>query len=559
MWLFSAQQGTFPIHLIVAMVSNFVGQFRKCGSCKFQTDLKILNRRAAASCRYIPVSLPTVFTEGGLSSSSNFELQSLHRKQFLCNFASGCPSNICSLVPPFSESLSSLIIYKHNCINICFFYVRLHYLSHFRRFSVSSSHPTSISGSVEEDVVQSLGPGCTDEVQLEMKIGDGNEMNVPSNFVLEIVDIIKHGGEDWKSRLNKAASKLNVKSISEIFEVLNSQRKSGLRFFEWVRRNNPKLHMNADVCSLIIDNCGCLDDYLTMNSLLKEFKSEKICLTHKAFGFLPILASTNDSLVESVERVVGLLNEVGGSCRNSGIYALIEMFCKSDLFEMAKYVMEITEKKDSYYNILIRENCRRDRVEDARGIIPEMRESGCVTNAKTYNYLFGNLCKYERMDDAYKLLEEMNKAGSPPDASTFGILIHFLCSSGKVDRAYKFLDQLASEGLVPLPKTHTSMVKALFVMEKYEEAHKYVVDSSVKYKTTGNIIYNFLADLHREKGDIISAQNVIVEMMEKGFKPNFRSYIKIVKRLKLSGRGNLAVDLKGRYSKLVLESHPRPR
>ncbi|KAL2490002.1 Pentatricopeptide repeat-containing protein [Forsythia ovata] len=174
-----------------------------------------------------------------------------------------------------------------------------------------------------------------------------------------------------------------------------------------------------------------------------------------------------------------------------------------------------------------------------------MRESGCVPNAKTYNYLFGNLCKYERMDDAYKLLEEMNKAGSPPDASTFGVLIHFLCSSGKVDHAYKFLDQMASGGLVPLPKTHTSMVKALFVMEKYEEAHKYVVDSSVKYKTTSNIIYNFLADLHREKGDIISAQNVLVEMMEKGFKPNFISYINIVKRLKISGRANLACRFEG--------------
>lgn len=494
----------------------------------------------------------------GLSSIFNFESHSLHKKRFLCNFSSASPPKICFLVPPFSEPLSPWSSYNQNCNNTCSVSGRDRCGSHCRPFCVSSSRETFNFVSAEEDIVQSVGTVCTDEHKLEKKIVDDNEMNVLPNFDSEIVDIIDNR-EDLESRLSMATSKFNVRSISKIFLVLNSQRISGLRFFEWVRRNKPKLHMNADVCSLIIDNCGCLDDYETMNSLLKKFKSEKICLMHKAFGFLPVLSSTNDTLMESTGRMVNLLNEVGGSCRNSGICSLIEMFCKSDLFEMAKYVMEITEKKVSYYDILIRENCRRDRIEDARGIITEMRELGLVSNAKTYNYLLGKICKNDRMDDAYELLEEMNKSGTRPDASTFEILIHFLCNSGKVDLAYKFLDQMISEGLEPLLKTHTSLVKALFITEKYKEAHKYVVDSSVEYKTSGNMIYSFLANLHREKGDIMSARNVLVEMMEKGLTPNFISYINIVKRLKLSGRANLAVHLKGMYSKIVLESHPRPR
>ncbi|CAA3002486.1 Hypothetical predicted protein [Olea europaea subsp. europaea] len=504
----------------------------------------------------------------GLSSICNFESHSIRKKRYLYDFSSASPSKICYLVPPFSKSLSPWNIYNHNSNNTCSISGRDRCGSpvsgsdrrgsHCRPFSVSSSRATSNFLSAEEDIVQGVGAVCTDEHKLEKKIVDVNEMNVLPNFVSEIVDIIDNE-EDLESRLNVATSKLNVRSISKIFLVLNSQRKSGLRFFKWVRKNKPKLHMNADVCSLIIDNCGCLDDYKTMNSLLEEFKSEKICLMHKAFDFLPVLFSTNDSLVESTGRVVNLLNEVGGSCRNSGICSLIEMFCKSDSFEMAKYVMEITEKKVSYYNILIRENCRRDRIEDAHGIITEMRELGCVPNAKTYNYLLGKICKNDRIDDAYELLEEMNKSGTLPDASTFEVLIHFLCNSGKVDIAYKFLDQMISEGLEPLLKTHASLVKALFVTEKYKEAHKYVVDSSVKYKTAGNMIYSFLANLHQEKGDIMSARNVLVEMMEKGLTPNFINYINIVKSLKISGRANLAVHLRGMYSKIISEPHPRPR
>lgn len=123
------------------------------------------------------------------------------------------------------------------------------------------------------------------------------------------------------------ASKLSFKCVIEIFDLMNEQRMSGLKFFNWLQNSHPEFHRSGYVNSLIICNCGWLDDYKTMFSLLEDFNAEQTCLTDKAFGFLTVLGSSKDSLVNSTKKVVAMLNEVGGSCRGSGIYGLIEMFC----------------------------------------------------------------------------------------------------------------------------------------------------------------------------------------------------------------------------------------
>uniref|UniRef100_A0A5B6ZWU5 Putative Pentatricopeptide repeat-containing protein n=1 Tax=Davidia involucrata TaxID=16924 RepID=A0A5B6ZWU5_DAVIN len=96
---------------------------------------------------------------------------------------------------------------------------------------------------------------------------------------------------------------LSVDSVSGILQVLNCEKVTGLRFFNWIQHTNQKLYCNSNVCSLIIDNCGWLDDYQTMTCLLMDFKSKRISLTEKAFGFLPVLGSTKDLIMESIRRV----------------------------------------------------------------------------------------------------------------------------------------------------------------------------------------------------------------------------------------------------------------
>lgn len=374
-------------------------------------------------------------------------------------------------------------------------------------------------------------------------------------IVLDVVNTVRDNGEDLESRLNELHPRLNAYSITEIFEVLNAQKVPGLRLFEWVWSNNPKLHKNACVCSLVIDNLGRLEDYETMRTLFRKFTNENICLTYDAFGFLPVLASTDALLKESIGRVLGLLNEVGGSCQSSGVYALIEMFCKFHLFEMAKHVIKIEGRKASYYCLLIREKCSSGLVEDAHDIIREMREAHCAPTTTVYNYLLGSLWKHSRMTEASSLLDEMKENDIPLDAITYEILINTACSLGNMDGVHQLLHQMVTRGLQPRLSTHAFVIKNLFAAEKYEAAHKYVVDSSANDKPSSNTTYSLMAKLYCEKGHIMSARSTLVDMMENGLKPNFSIYLKIVKQLRRSGRGNLARDLESRHSKFTFNPH----
>lgn len=380
-----------------------------------------------------------------------------------------------------------------------------------------------------------------------MQKGGGDGVNPSRSRYSKIIEIIKNGSKDndMETELSLVGSMLPIAAIKCIFTVLNRQNISGLRFFRWIRNDNPSLRLSAEVCSLVINNCGFLGDYTSMETLLREFSSEKICLDENAFGFLPVLSTSQDSLVKSVREMIDLLEKVDGSCHNSGICALVEMFCNLDMFEMAKSVIEITGRHDSLYHILIRQRCKRGHYEEARGIIMEMT----VPTVKTYNYLLGCLCKNNRTAEAYRLVEEMTDKGIAADAITFEILIHSSCIQGKLDLTKKLLHKMAVSSIEPRLSTHVALLKAFMKAEQYEEAHNYVIESSVKYKQSSTEIYSLLADLHRTKGNLMAAQGIIVELMDKGLRPSFRVYINIVKQLQRTGQGNLARDLKNRYSK----------
>ncbi|MCD7469727.1 hypothetical protein HAX54_008903 [Datura stramonium] len=397
----------------------------------------------------------------------------------------------------------------------------------------------------EKALTEVLKGSCTDE--LTIKKSTKPSVSVYSEEVLEIIEIIKDSGEDLRHKLVLVASKLSFKCVVDIFDFLNAQRISGLKFFNWLRDSHPEFHRSAYVNSLIICNCGWLDDYKTMFSLLEEFKAEQTCLTDRAFGFLTVFGSSEDSLKKSTKKMVDMLNEVGGSCHGSGVHGLVEMFCCLDLFETAKFVIEITERTASRYNILIRKRCQAGQIEEARAIIKEMSEFGCSPNTKSYNYLLGSLCKNDKMDYVPIVLEEMRNKGLNPDAISFETLVYHSSSRGQVDFASEFLNSMVNVNVEPRSTTHAAFLKVLLGAGECDKAYKYVIDMSAKYNHCGNTLYSLLVRLHQEKGDIMAAQNILSEMIDKGLKPDFGILIKIVKQLQKTSRKTLARDLRTKY------------
>ncbi|KAF3447417.1 hypothetical protein FNV43_RR12603 [Rhamnella rubrinervis] len=383
---------------------------------------------------------------------------------------------------------------------------------------------------------------------------DGIRWNASPKQVSDLVEMIRKGENDLESKLDSFNVSLSVASIIQVFGVLNCEKVSALRFFDWIRSSQPNLRGNYDICSLVIDNCGRLNDFEAMLCILNEFRQRGIRLTQKAFGFLSVLILTKPLIMDSVRQVVIVLNEVGGSCGVSGIRSLIEMFSVLGSFEMAKYVIQITEKKVSYYNIIIKEKCRRSDFIGARAILDEMWRVGCVPRVNTYNYVLGNLCKNEESSEANELLKEMQEKNCPPDDLTFEILVCQSCKLCKLDYAIKLLDGMVSRGLEPRLTTHATIVKAYFYSKRYEEAYNYVVYSSVKHKCSSNTIYSLLLSLHQKKGNLVTALSILSEMTKKGLRPNSAVYRRLLKKSSDARQQNSARNLENGFSSLSSHS-----
>lgn len=383
------------------------------------------------------------------------------------------------------------------------------------------------------------------DVSRNKKTGISRSRPKVIKVVPKIIDLIRSNEHDLESKLGSLNVRLSIDSLTVVFRVLNCEKLSALRFFYWIRHWHPELGRNSRLCSLVIDNCAHLNDYDSMQSLLNDFKRNNLCLTKEAFGFLTFLTASKALMMDSTQRVVDVLREVGGSCYSSGILSLIEMFTELGFFDMARFLIKTTVKKVSYYNVLIREMCRKRDFRGARDMLDEMRKGGCDPSVQTYNYIISNLLKNGENAAAIEIFQDMLDKDCPPDALTYEILIYNSCTDGNISTAFKFLDEMVARGLDPRHSTHAAFIKGLFNAQQYEKAYGYVVGSADK--CSSNVNYSLLAKLHWKRGNLVIAHNILSEMIKKGLRPDFKTYKMILKCLEESGREELVTDLQEQF------------
>lgn len=227
------------------------------------------------------------------------------------------------------------------------------------------------------------------------------------------------------------------------------------------------------------------------------------------------------------------------------------MLCSLNAFDLAIYVIEITERKLTYYNILVKHLCMRGQFGDARNVFEEMRQFSCDPDSKTYNYLISSLCKQGNIDEAFSILQEMLSIGCSPNLITFEVLIYFACMYGRSDQAVMLHKLMVSEGVKPRLLTHYAFIRGYFRSQRFEEAHRYVINTAAQDKCSAQEVYNVLASLHIQDGDLLAAHNLLLEMLEKGLKPKHSTFLRATKCLHKTGKANFALNIMAQYDSRV--------
>jgi pentatricopeptide repeat protein len=369
----------------------------------------------------------------------------------------------------------------------------------------------------------------------------------------EIVRLIQEDASGLEAQLNQKNLRLSPSFVMKIICVLNEERIPALRFFNWVSNYCPSFLPSAKIYNQLVNNLGMVNDFETMISLLTELSYRGFCLTEKAFAF--ISQTGCDNLASSVAKIIDVLNDAG-SCRGSGIFSLIRHLCHVNAFNLAVSVMEKTSKKTRYYNALIAAKCRNGDFQGARDVLDEMPQSNCDPDMNSFNYILGCLLKYNRVNEACGMLETMERYEFAPDQLTYELLVFHACMAGRIDLATQFLDRMFLEGLRPRNKTHAAFIKGYFSLGREADACKYVLDMSVRDKLSVNVNYSMLSSLFSKSKKVLQAGRVLSEMMEKGFRPNWSVYIRVIKMLRKAGRGDMASQLKNMFDKFELQSSP---
>ncbi|MQL88210.1 hypothetical protein Taro_020766 [Colocasia esculenta] len=317
--------------------------------------------------------------------------------------------------------------------------------------------------------------------------------------------------------------------------------------------------------------------YIRMKSLCKQNRLDE------AAAFLREFVEEGSENDETKSSITGLL---------------IDAFCKQRRFEEASRLVEefgtarayavwmrdlldaggtnkvltfLYSKKESedyrpdvfFYNKLICQLLKENRLEEVYEILVEMREKGIAPDKVTmnfalcffckagmvdvalmlyksrlefglslnnlaYNHLINALCTKEDVGEVYKILEDSLKHGYFPGQQTFRILTALLCQKGKLDMMGKLLDMALQLNPTPMTAACSKYIAALCNANRPEEGYL------VLQKVTGtNHLQNGYMYTSLIRGYILLRRSDMVcklfmEMQDSGHTPSRSLYREII-------------------------------
>ncbi|KAJ3682008.1 hypothetical protein LUZ60_014581 [Juncus effusus] len=375
----------------------------------------------------------------------------------------------------------------------------------------------------------------------------GKRVSWDSDQLGQVVSLIKEGAVSLEAELAQMDLGLSQSIVMSILCVLNQEGIPASRFSNWVLNSHTGFVPSPKIYNQMVNNFGRVNDFDSMFRLLTVLSRKGHCLTEKSFDFLTMINS--GEIKSYIERILAVLNAVAGSCRGSGIFSLIRSLCSMNEFDLAIFVIEETAKSTHYYNALIAAKCKNGDSKGAHIMFDEMRDSNCDPNMNSFNYIISCLLKYNRVNETCDLLELMEKFGYSPNELTYELLAFHACKTNKMDLATQFLDRMLLEGLRPRIAMHGAFIKGYFLHGREKDAYKYVLDMSERDKFSVNMNYSILISLFHKSERVLEAGRFLYEMLEKGLRPNFRVYMRVIKELNKMGKRDLVLKLKSMFMK----------
>ncbi|KAG8100926.1 hypothetical protein GUJ93_ZPchr0165g33617 [Zizania palustris] len=190
------------------------------------------------------------------------------------------------------------------------------------------------------------------------------------------------------------------------------------------------------------------------------------------------------------------------------------------------------------YNTIIDGFFKEGEVDKAYDLFREMKKTRHFTRC---GHLYLNhpwAVQSKAMDKAYDLFHEMKKQGISPDVVTYNSTIDGLCKSKAMDKAEMVLQQMLDAGVQPVNITYNSLINGYSSLGMWKE--------SVRTRGLMDKAILIFEDMRKKgvnpnghciHGDLVKANELISEMMNKGIPPPcIKFFTSIINNLCKEGR-----------------------
>ncbi|KAK2994031.1 hypothetical protein RJ640_018788 [Escallonia rubra] len=308
----------------------------------------------------------------------------------------------------------------------------------------------------------------------------------------------------------------------------------------------------------VFDRMVCNPNSITFNTMINGFVKK--------------------GLMEDARRVFDVMMGTDGCLPDTVTYTtLIDGYCKNGEIDEAKrcfneMVRQNCEPNALTYNALIYGLCLRGDVDEAKRMMTRMRLNGLKDNVATHTSLLKGYCIVGRSDEAVRHLGEMVRIGMEPDVKSYGVVVNGCCKVkkpdeaigllsemrgrgirpnvfcfnavirvlvdlGELDRAILLLKQMPPSGCYPNFVSYNTVISGLVrTRGRMREVEELVSDMFRNGHDLDTTLYSFLVQGYCNDGNMETAMQVFLEMIQKGLVLDVHIFSVFVKELSVRGK-----------------------
>ncbi|KHM98766.1 Pentatricopeptide repeat-containing protein [Glycine soja] len=304
-----------------------------------------------------------------------------------------------------------------------------------------------------------------------------------------------------------------------------------VQFFKWAGKRRNFEHDSTTYMALI----RCLDEHRMFGEVWKTIQD----MVNRALSvFYQVKGRKGRPTVSTYNSVILMLMQEGHHEKVHELYN--EMCSEGHCFPDTVTYSALT----SAFAKLNRDDSAIRLVEEAFGLVEEMRAWRCLPTVFTHTEFIRGMGKSGRVEDAYMIYKNMLKDGCKPDVILMNNLINILGRSDCLRDAIKLFDEMKLLNCAPNVVTYNTIIKSLFEAKASpSEASSWFERMKKDGIFPSSFTSSILIDGYSKTNQVEKALLLLEEMDEKGFPPCPAAYCSLINTLGVAKRYDVANEL----------------